>query len=98
MNQANDAANMAKDEAQLAYDRAQTAKNESESAKAELEELIDRIRAFLTQQGARPADIRAVSQTVHKNKSKTNKQTNKKGHEEVCVGKTIHQQKHQQMQ
>ena len=57
---ASDAADMAKDEAQKAYDRAQTAKNESESSRDNLIDLISRFRDFLTQSGARPADIRAV--------------------------------------
>ena len=61
---ASDAADMAKDEAQMAFNRAQTAKNESESSRDELQALIERIRDFLTQSGARPADIRAVSRFI----------------------------------
>lgn len=57
-------ADMAKQEAQMAFDKALQAKNESESAKAELDDLINRITEFLSQKGARPADIRAVADEV----------------------------------
>ncbi len=53
--------NTAKGDAQMAYDKAMEAKNISESSRAELQDLLNRISEFLKQQGARPADIRAVS-------------------------------------
>ena len=61
---ANGEANMARDEAQGAYDRASAAKNESEIAHEKLQNLINRIKEFLTRSGARPADIRQVGRNA----------------------------------
>ena len=62
--QAEDAQNlcdMAQGDAQMAFTQAEEAKNQSESTRAELESLIEDISEFMAAQGARPADIRAVS-------------------------------------
>lgn len=58
---AQDDANVAKADAQMAFDEAMKAKNISESTRADLQDLISSISDFLTQEKARPADIRAVN-------------------------------------
>ena len=49
-------------DARAAHDEASRAKNISESAKVELEDLIDRITAFLTTDKASPDSVRDVSE------------------------------------
>jgi len=61
---AQDQSNLAKREAQIAYQKASLAKNTTEADKVMLEDLLKRITDFLGQQGARPADIRAVAEEV----------------------------------
>jgi len=61
---AQEVADSAKSEAQMAYDLAMSAKNESETSKAELQDLLNRMKVFLEQQGASPADIRSVATEV----------------------------------
>ena len=63
VDQAKSLCDMARDDAQMAFDRAELAKNESESSKADLQNLIEAIKEFLEQHGARPEEIQAVSDT-----------------------------------
>ncbi|XP_013782951.1 laminin subunit beta-1-like [Limulus polyphemus] len=55
-------ADLALEEAKLAFARAQSARNFSENATGDIEELLDRIENFLSAQGARPAEIRALAE------------------------------------
>ena len=57
----NDNIDMSKSDAQMAYDTALAAKNQSEGARADIQDMLQKITHFLTEKGARPSEIRAVS-------------------------------------
>ncbi|KAK3103280.1 hypothetical protein FSP39_018141 [Pinctada imbricata] len=54
----------AKTEAQMAYDEAKKAKNQTENANKMLQDLLNRISDFLTDQKAKPEDVKEIAEEV----------------------------------